>query len=136
MKKSIAIKILILVIISYICVFYIRDYEQTKYYLSISKYDVLYSFIAVPLFYCILSVICTLLFLIVIDKNAIFVTAKVRNIIHIVYIGLLICCIIFFIICYRQGRTVLVFDMNYRYGYILLGFISSFILVINKKNED
>ena len=136
MKKSIAIKILILVIISYICVFYIRDYEQTKYYLSISKYDVLYSFIAVPLFYCILSVICTLLFLIVIDKNAIFVTAKVRNIIHIVYIGLLICCILFFIICYRQGRTVLVFDMNYRYGYILLGFISSFILVINKKNED
>jgi C4-dicarboxylate transporter len=136
MKKSTAIKILILVIISYICVFYIRYYEQTKYYLSINKYDATYSFIAVPLFYCILSAVCTLLVLIGVNKSTIFVTTKVRNIIYIVYIGLLMYYVIFFVICYSQGKMVLTFDMNYRYGYILLGFISSFILVINKKKED
>lgn len=135
MNKPTAIKILILVIISYICAFYIRQYEHTVYYLSINKYDVIYSFIAVPLFYCILASICTLLVLICVNKSKIFVTTKVRNIIYIVYIGLLMCYIIFFVICYNQGRTVLIFDMNYRYGYMLLGFIGSFILVIDKKNE-
>lgn len=130
MNKSTAIKILISVIISYICVFYIWYYEHTKYYLSIDTYNVIYSFIAVPLFYIIFSAVCTLLVLICVNKSTIFVTTKVRNIIYILYIGLLMCYIIFFVISYSQGRTVLVFSMNYKYGYMLLGFISSFVLII------